>query len=61
MPQAPEYGAVQISGSHNKLLAGTLALFSCEGNRIVDGPTTSKCLETGEWTFPPPKCLGKLL
>lgn len=61
MPQQPEHGSLQITGSNNKILAGTLALFSCDDNRIVDGPTTSKCLENGEWTFPPPKCLGKLL
>lgn len=61
MLQQPEHGSLQIMGSKNKILAGSLAFFSCNDNRIVDGPTTSKCLENGEWTFPPPKCLGKLL
>lgn len=57
MPLKPEHGSVLITGPENHPRAGSLAIFSCEGDRMADGPTASKCLDTGDWTYPPPNCL----
>lgn len=61
MPSAPEHGSVLISGTKDSPRAGTLAIFSCDEGRILHGPATSRCLEEGFWTFPPPECRGKFV
>ncbi|GFT93253.1 protein lev-9 [Trichonephila clavipes] len=54
-PVAPEFGFVQVVGGKTRV--GTRVIYTCDHGRILKGSTTSKCLDTGEWTFPTPKCL----
>ncbi|GFS28573.1 hypothetical protein NPIL_108341 [Nephila pilipes] len=56
-PAAPEFGSVLVVGRNSA--AGSRAIFTCKEGREVVGSATSKCLETGEWSFPPPKCERK--
>lgn len=55
--QKPDHGSVNFIGAEGNPRAGTIAIFSCEGDRIPSGPTSSKCLSIGQWTFPAPDCL----
>ncbi|GFY50647.1 protein lev-9 [Trichonephila inaurata madagascariensis] len=54
-PVAPEFGSVQVVGGKTRV--GTRVIYTCDHGRTLKGSATSKCLDTGEWTFPTPKCL----
>ncbi|GFT38807.1 protein lev-9 [Nephila pilipes] len=54
-PVSPEFGTVQVVGGKSSV--GTRAIYTCDAGRILKGSPSSRCLDTGEWTFPTPKCL----
>ncbi|GFQ80665.1 protein lev-9, partial [Trichonephila clavata] len=56
-PVAPEFGKVLVVG--NFIEVGSRAIFTCEKGREMVGSMTSKCLDSLEWSFPPPKCVKK--
>ncbi|GFX66680.1 hypothetical protein TNCV_1428461 [Trichonephila clavipes] len=53
-PLAPEFGKVLVVG--NFLEVDSRAIFTCEEGREMVGSMRSKCLDSLEWSFPPPKC-----
>ena len=51
-----------IADYYDPALEGTNVTFSCPPGFVVLGPTTSTCMENGEWEPDPRqvKCIGKL-
>ncbi|GFY67485.1 uncharacterized protein TNIN_375611 [Trichonephila inaurata madagascariensis] len=56
-PLAPEFGKVLVVG--NFLEINSRAIFTCEQGREMEGSMTSKCLDSLQWSLPPPKCVKK--
>ena len=57
--------SVQLMGYVDPSLEGTMVNFSCPTGQILIGPTTSTCMENGEWESDPIesniKCKGESL
>ncbi|XP_054720057.1 sushi, von Willebrand factor type A, EGF and pentraxin domain-containing protein 1-like [Uloborus diversus] len=54
-PQAPAFGSVELLGAEPKI--GSIAVYSCDPGRTLNGAEKAKCQETGEWNVDAPECL----
>ncbi|KFM75589.1 CUB and sushi domain-containing protein 1, partial [Stegodyphus mimosarum] len=54
-PVAPENGMIVIKPSVPRI--GSIVSYACHEGFRLQGSDSARCLETGEWTFPAPKCL----
>ena len=54
-PPAVVNGDTTVTGT----TAGSLAMYTCQGEREPQGHTVLECLEGGDWSGSPPACLGE--